>query len=150
MRRSKRRKLLFPLALPMNQRRPLLQEGVASTERSRLRSNQEAPIATRFESVAPPNPSWKSHSHVSIFFLVLPNSLLPFSAESTNITNSSTPQATGTSATMAVTYDRSPALVLSSVAGSRSAAPDGGRGSRGKSRAGKRLCRHAWSFSESW
>lgn len=90
-----------------------------------------------------------THLRVS-FFLFRANSLLPFSSESRNITNSSTAHAAGTSATRVPTYPCSEALARSSVAGSRTPLPDGGRGRRGSTRAGKRPCKHECRFWNSW
>ena len=136
--------IFFPLALSMNQRRLLLQEGGAAAEFSSLQSNQRGRRSRLASGRLHGRIPHESPTHMRVaFFLVMPNSLLPSSPESRNISKSSRPQTKSTSTTMAAAYDRSPAFVLSRVAGSRTPAPDGSRGSRGKARGGKRGCRHA-------
>lgn len=101
-------------------------------------------------SDSPPLPFPIPPSYIrASFFRFLEKILLPFSSESRNITNSSRPQAAGTSAMREPTYACSRALALSSVAGSKITPPKRGGGSRGSATLGKRPCRQTWRFWKS-
>ena len=149
MQRSKRRKAFSP-ACSANESATVTSAGGRCRDRVFAAPIEPGGVDRDLLRVSCSRIPHESPTHMRVaFFLVLPNNLLPSSPKSRNISKSSRPPTKGTSVTMAAAYDRSPAFVLFRVAGSRTPAPDGSRGSRDKARGGKHSCRHAWSFRKS-